>query len=116
MNYRIPNNTALRDRWIASIGRERWNPTQNARVCSDHFLEQDLDRKIPSCSRIRFGAIPVSRINCFPVTCTSDNLSSYVSAQMGWLLFSYISYEFMVHIPTQGGICRVAGDSPPHGF
>lgn len=35
--HAFPRNTALRRKWVASIGRKNWHPSQRSAVCSDHF-------------------------------------------------------------------------------
>ncbi|KAJ4425966.1 hypothetical protein ANN_27592 [Periplaneta americana] len=47
------------NRWIAAIRRENWKPSPTSRICSDHFLESDYEKR-PGCQlkKLRNDAIP----------------------------------------------------------
>ena len=44
IKYRFPTNEASRSSWATYIGRNNWEPKAHATICSDHFMEKDLDR------------------------------------------------------------------------
>eukprot|EP00794_Sanderia_malayensis_P021103 gene21103-23164_t len=60
----FPANTDRKNTWLANIRRENWKPGNYSLICSDHFLEKDVDRT-RQVVRLRDGAIP-SRFKTFP--------------------------------------------------
>ena len=40
--FKFPKETTLKDKWIKSIPRKDWVPTENSGVCEVHFTESDF--------------------------------------------------------------------------
>ena len=36
--YRFPTDPDLKAKWLAVIKREKWEPTEYSRICSEHFI------------------------------------------------------------------------------
>ena len=41
--------------WLAKMHHDDWNPSKYSLICSDHFLEKDIDRNV----HLMANAIPV---------------------------------------------------------
>lgn len=41
---RFPADRLLNEKWIASVRRRDWRPSESSLICSDHFLESDMLR------------------------------------------------------------------------
>ncbi|XP_035227907.1 THAP domain-containing protein 2-like [Stegodyphus dumicola] len=46
--HRIPKDPMLREAWIQAIRRKDWNPSANAFLCSEHFKEEDFNKRYAS--------------------------------------------------------------------
>eukprot|EP00794_Sanderia_malayensis_P001534 gene1534-1697_t len=60
----FPANTDRKNIWLANIRHKNWKPGKHSLICSDHFLEKDVDRT-GQVVRLRDCAIP-SRFKIFP--------------------------------------------------
>ena len=38
--YRFPVDLERRNKWIAAVNRQNWNPTEYTWICSEHFVSQ----------------------------------------------------------------------------
>ena len=38
--YRFPVDLGLRNKWIVTVNRQNWNPTEYAWICSEHFVSR----------------------------------------------------------------------------
>jgi hypothetical protein len=36
--YRFPCDVERRNKWIAAVKRKSWKPSENSRLCSEHFI------------------------------------------------------------------------------
>ncbi|MGH0132071.1 UNVERIFIED_CONTAM: hypothetical protein FKN15_066255 [Acipenser sinensis] len=41
--YRIPKDAERRERWITAIHRKNWKPTTYSRLCSEHFIAENIE-------------------------------------------------------------------------
>ncbi|XP_035224594.1 THAP domain-containing protein 6-like [Stegodyphus dumicola] len=57
--HRIPKDPTLREAWIQAIRRKDWNPSANAFLCSEHFKEEDFNKRYAShlCT-LKKGVVP----------------------------------------------------------
>lgn len=55
---RFPKDPFLRKQWTRALQLGKGVILNNQRVCSKHFLKQDIDKSIPSRIRIKKNAIP----------------------------------------------------------
>ncbi|XP_037797679.1 THAP domain-containing protein 6-like [Penaeus monodon] len=60
----FPSNTEKRKQWLVQMHREDWSPTSHSKICSDHFLEDDIDRT-GQIVRLKAIAVP-KRFKKFP--------------------------------------------------
>lgn len=51
-------------KWIQNIRRDNWIPSQHSRICSDHFIEGQINR-LGQRVELRLNAIPI-RFKSFP--------------------------------------------------
>lgn len=56
--HRFPKDPFLRKQWTRALQLGKGVILNNQRVCSKHFLKQDIDKSIPSRIRIKKNAIP----------------------------------------------------------
>ena len=54
---RFPSKPERRKIWIERVGRVNWTPTEHSRICSDHFLEEHIDRLGKNVS-LKWNAVP----------------------------------------------------------
>lgn len=63
--YRFPADAEQRAKWLAAVRRDKWKPTKNSRVCSEHFVggRKSDDRNSPGSvpTIFSFTASPVKR-------------------------------------------------------
>nr|XP_047133430.1 THAP domain-containing protein 2-like [Hydra vulgaris] len=62
--HKFPSNTEKRKEWINRIHRQEWSPGVSSLICSDHFLEKDIDRTGQTV-RLRQNSLP-KRFKNFP--------------------------------------------------
>ena len=55
--YSFPIDPDRRKSWLVHLHRQKWKPSSHSRVCSDHFIESDIDRT-GQVVRLRTEAIP----------------------------------------------------------
>ncbi|CAB3247114.1 unnamed protein product [Arctia plantaginis] len=41
--HRFPKDPDIKEKWMNITGRQDWFPTENSRICSVHFTEDDFD-------------------------------------------------------------------------
>ena len=63
--HRFPNDEVRKDEWTRAIRRENFKPTQNSRICSDHFIIDDYFVKGDGTFCLNKDAIP-SVFEAFP--------------------------------------------------
>ena len=86
--YRFPVDPSLRDQWIAASGRTDLFNVNNARVCSDHFKNNDHIINISTKKkRLKRGAIPTMKLMTFPnvVEDYSPTICHYYAAPLSSL-------------------------------
>ena len=62
--FRFPIEPERKKNWLAKMHRNDWNPNKYSLICSDHFLEKDIDMTSQNV-HLRANAIPV-RFKKFP--------------------------------------------------
>eukprot|EP00794_Sanderia_malayensis_P005759 gene5759-6462_t len=55
--HSFPYGHERRKQWLLKIDREDWSPAKSSVICSDHFLEKDIDRTGQNV-RLRHDAVP----------------------------------------------------------
>ena len=64
--YRIPAEPELRKRWLHNIGQPKdWIPSDSTRVCSRHFLPDDIDTSSGIVRLVR-DALPTKNLPTLP--------------------------------------------------
>nr|XP_054926288.1 uncharacterized protein LOC129384699 [Dermacentor andersoni] len=56
--HRFPSatkNDKLRHRWIAAVNRKNYQPSENARVCSEHFLDKPTEQNPAPVLRLGYN-------------------------------------------------------------
>ncbi|KAI5702920.1 hypothetical protein M8J75_005585 [Diaphorina citri] len=56
--HKFPLDPERRALWVHAVRRKDWSPSHTARLCSDHFKEEDFDRTSRERVRLREETVP----------------------------------------------------------
>ncbi|CAK1581363.1 unnamed protein product [Parnassius mnemosyne] len=59
--HRFPKDPDIKEKWINLTGRQDWFPTENSRICSIHFHENDFNVTAKRCNLMK-SSIPTLNI------------------------------------------------------
>ncbi|XP_043479790.1 peroxynitrite isomerase THAP4-like [Leptopilina heterotoma] len=83
--HRFPKNSISRQKWVNALQLWSENITESHRLCSEHFLEGDFDKTVPSLVRLRRNAVPFLNhdyIECETTSQIDSNSSSRESQKL----------------------------------